>query len=86
MIFKIGFFVFLCGIVCPLFSGADFILWDSKHKEALRQYRVHKAEGKPLSLEMTSAYQFYLEIRVWGAVAAVGLLLMLVGFIFGDIK
>jgi hypothetical protein len=80
MIFKVGNFIFLCGIGVPILTGAHFILWDSRHKEALRQYWINKLEGKPLSIEMTSARNNYFEICACGVAAVMGSLLMLVGY------
>lgn len=83
MIFKIGLFVFLCGVGIPIYNGADHILWASRHKEALRQYWIRRAEGKPLDDWMKSAYSDYVELCICGVVVVMGLILMLAGYIFG---
>ena len=82
MIFKAGLFVFLCGIVFPFYDGAYLIWWSAKHKKALKEYWINKKEGKSLTEWMISSRNDYYVMWLSGLLIALGLLLILVGFIW----
>lgn len=83
MIFKIGIFLVLGGIVAPIFSTSHFILWNFEYKEALRQYWINKSAGKPLSVLMQSAHFSYLIICMSGVLFFLGFLMVCVGYFLG---
>ncbi len=86
MLFKIGIFLIVWGIGSPILNGEHFVLWSQREKNALAQYRIHKAEGKSLTLEMKSAHLNLILLYVDAALVMLGVTLIVGEYIiFGDI-
>jgi hypothetical protein len=76
VLFKVGIFLIMCGIGIPILEGHHFVLWSQREKDALAQYRIHKAEGKPLTQEMKSAHFDLMLLYVDAALVMLGMTLI----------